>query len=73
MQQRLAEKVLQEMPRLSEKQFAKYCRQIQKSDSVEGPIAVAWLLGALFKQNPPPAIRHAINQLKRWQHDAQAT
>ena len=62
-QQRLAEKVLQLMPHLSEKQFTKYCRQIQRSDPVRGPFAVAWLLGACFRHKEPPAIRMAIEAL----------
>ena len=64
-QQRLAETVLQELPRLTAKQNEKYCCAIQKSDAVLGPFAVAWLLGACFRQRPPPQVRCAIDALQK--------
>ena len=64
-QQRAAERVLFELPRLSSPQFTKACRAIQQSDSVAGPFAVAWLLGAAFRQKEPPDVRRVIEALQQ--------
>ena len=64
-QQRLAEKLLKEMPNLTERQFIKYCRTIQKSHAVQGPFAVAWMLSKMFKHHPPRQVHQQIEALRQ--------
>ena len=61
-QQRVAERVLLELP---PGQFTKACMAIQQSDNVAGPFAVAWLLGAAFRQKEPPDVRRVIEALQQ--------
>ena len=65
LQQKLAERLLGQMPRLTARQFEKACRAIQRSDPVSGPFAVAWLLSKAFRHKPPPQVQASIDALSR--------
>ena len=65
LQQKLAERLLGELPKLTAKQFEKACNAIQKSDPVRGPFAVAWLLSKAFHHKPPRRVQESISALSR--------
>ena len=65
LQQKLAERLLSELPKLTAKQFEKACKAIQKSDPVSGPFAVAYLLSKAFRHKPPPQVQASIDTLSR--------
>ena len=63
--------ILLQLPQLSQSEWEKRCSQLYRTDSVEGPEAVAWGLQIMAMLHPPGAGRVTIlEQMDKARNDA---
>ena len=72
-QKRCMALILRWLPRLNQTEFERRCKQLYRTDSVEGPAALAWGLQQMATMQPPGKDRNMIlNQMDTAKNDAAA-